>query len=283
MADQVELLGSKGKARLITLLIEMRRLEGNIPEITINLIQRARIKPALSRLERANRLLQYLVEYSGDQVGTKIRIIGSKILDRLAGILECPVVPDGNSNENEIWFFLSYLENEGLILRTRDEVQVTMNGYSYLDRQSVQIDSNKIFVAMWFDPLLKFIYDEGFSLGIKDTGFNPVRIDIEKEDYIDKLDDLIIAEIRSSRAVVADFTQGKEGARGSVYYEAGFAYGLGIPVFYTCREDCVDKLHFDTRQYSHIVWNEPEELREQLRNRILASLGKGANLELRQL
>ena len=47
---------------------------------------------------------------------------------------------------------------------------------------------------------------------------------------MDKIDDEIIGEIRRSRFLVADFTHGDKGARGSVYYEAGFAYGLGLPV-----------------------------------------------------
>ena len=69
--------------------------------------------------------------------------------------------------------------------------------------------------------------------------------------------------------LVADFTHGEGGARGGVYFEAGFAYGLGIPVIYTCRADMVDKLHFDTRQYAHILWERSEDLRDALRNRIV--------------
>ena len=63
--------------------------------------------------------------------------------------------------------------------------------------------------------------------------------------------------------------------RGSVYYEAGFAHGLGIPVIYLCRKD--SELAFDTNHYPHIIWNDTSELREQLRSRILALLGEGPN------
>ena len=68
------------------------------------------------------------------------------------------------------------------------------------------------------------------NCGIEDAGYEAVRID-EKE-HTNKIDDEIIAEIRRSRFVVADFTQGKDGARGGVYYEAGFAHGLGIEVIF---------------------------------------------------
>ena len=73
---------------------------------------------------------------------------------------------------------------------------------------------------------------------------------------------------------MADFTHGEDGARGGVYYEAGFAYGLGLDVIYSCRKDMVDQLHFDTRQYYHIVWETPEELRDSLAQRIEALIGR---------
>ena len=88
------------------------------------------------------------------------------------------------------------------------------------------------------------------------------------EEHNEKIDDRIIAEIRQSGLVVADFT----GQRGGVYYEAGFANGLGIPLIWTCHDDAVENLHFDTRQYNHIVWQEPVDLRSQLVDRIAATL-----------
>ena len=75
--------------------------------------------------------------------------------------------------------------------------------------------------------------------------------------------------------LVADFTQDAPGARGGVYYEAGFAHGLNIPVIFTCRSNVIDKVHFDTRQYNHITWADLVELRERLTKRISATLGDG--------
>jgi hypothetical protein len=83
--------------------------------------------------------------------------------------------------------------------------------------------------------------------------------------------DEIIAEIRRSRFVVADYT----GHRGGVYYEAGFAAGRGLPVILTCRNSDMDKLHFDIRQYNCIDWHSPEELAKRLQVRIEALLGDG--------
>lgn len=46
---------------------------------------------------------------------------------------------------------------------------------------------------------------------------------IGSKEHSNKIDDEIIGEIRRSAFIVADFT----GHRGGVYFEAGFAMGLG--------------------------------------------------------
>ena len=61
---------------------------------------------------------------------------------------------------------------------------------------------------------------------------------------------------------------------GASNFEAGFAAGLNLPIIWSVRSDCLDALHFDTRQYPHIVWSTPQELRAQLQDRIEALLGR---------
>ena len=103
---------------------------------------------------------------------------------------------------------------------------------------------------------------------------------IDRELDVDKIDDAIVANIRKSRFLVADFTHGKDGVRGGVYYEAGLAHGLNLPVIFTCRNDLVDELHFDTRQYVHILWdkNSLDGLYTELLNRIRARIGEGPEI-----
>jgi len=128
-----------------------------------------------------------------------------------------------------------------------------------------EVKSNQAFVAMWFDKELDVAWEKGFKSALIETGYTPLRID--KEEHNEKICDKIIAGIRESGLLVADFT----GQRGGVYFEAGFAKGLGIPVIWTCRKDNSENLHFDTRQYNHIIWEKPEDLKEQLINRIRAT------------
>ena len=91
---------------------------------------------------------------------------------------------------------------------------------------------------------------------------------MDLKEHNDKICDAIVAEIRKSRFVVADFT----GHRGGVYFEAGFALGLGIPVIWTCKKEELPKTHFDTRQYNHIDWENEGDLFIRLKNRIEATI-----------
>ena len=144
--------------------------------------------------------------------------------------------------------------------------EVTLEGWKRIEElRRTRSTSRKAFVALWFGDEMEPVWRDGFEPGIRDTQyFEPVRmLDI---DHAGKIDDRIVAEIRSSGLLVADFT----GQRGGVYFEAGFALGLGIPVIWTCRKDQIDQVHFDTRQYNHLLWDNPADLRARLRDRILA-------------
>lgn len=121
---------------------------------------------------------------------------------------------------------------------------------------------------MSFAEELLSAWEQGIKPALEELGFNPVRIDQTHGE--DKIDDRIIAEIRKSGLMVADFT----GHRGGVYFEAGFAVGLGIPVVWTCKQDDIEQAHFDTRQQQHILWETPEELKEKLMNHIAARSNK---------
>ena len=149
---------------------------------------------------------------------------------------------------------------------------ITPKGWERVEGLKVKRgDSSRAFIAMWFDKSLNRLYEDFIRLGIGDAGYNAFRID--RHDHNNRIDDEILANIRTSRFLVADFTEN----RGGVYFEAGFALGLGLPVVWLCREADLKKVHFDTRQYNFIGW-EPDrlgELRDRLKNRIVATIGQG--------
>jgi len=132
-------------------------------------------------------------------------------------------------------------------------------------------DSTQGFVAMPFCDELNACYTEAIEPAIKEAGYLPFRVD--KKEHINKVDDEIILHIRRSRFMVTDLTD----ERCNVYYEAGFAYGLRLPIFYTAREGT--KLHFDIQQYNCIFWKDDNlgNIKTALTRRIEAILGNGKN------
>ncbi|HHP5615840.1 nucleoside 2-deoxyribosyltransferase [Bacillus cereus] len=184
-----------------------------------------------------------------------------------------------SDEEIEIKYIIKQLEQDGLIeIQSIDDsltlsflpvyVSVTVKGWNRIaELENISgAESKEAFVAMWFSSQMNSAYKNAIATAVKEAGYEPIRID--KVEHNNKIDDEIIAKIRQSKFVIADFT----GHRGGVYFEAGYAMGLGKPVIWTCREDDLTNLHFDTRQYSHIVWKEETELKELLLNRIRATI-----------
>jgi nucleoside 2-deoxyribosyltransferase len=81
----------------------------------------------------------------------------------------------------------------------------------------------------------------------------------------------ILTEISESKFVVAEFT----GHRNGVYFEAGYARGLGIPVIWVCRQDVMKDAHFDTNHFNHLTWSAESPLMGRLVSRIVATIGPG--------
>ena len=261
------------KARLTTLLVDLRNQndEAYVPDVTPELIEQARRSRPLDVDVRAERLLRF--------IGKQSKSIGD-IVTLEEDIYTQSMAWSESTSDSEIEYLLDYLRDDQqrlihLLLRGlgRYRVRVTVDGYRRIAEVKTNHDSAQAFVAMWFDDEMNDVYSNGIEPAIRDAGYQPVRIDRKPD--VTKIDDEIIAEIRRSRFLVADFTHGKDGARGGVYFEAGFAFGLNIPVIYTCQEDAIDQIHFDTRQYHHTTWSRPEELRRDLKNRILALIGEG--------
>ncbi len=177
-------------------------------------------------------------------------------------------------NTDELLFLAKFLSDRGFITSEGDAVglffiKVNVEGWNYFE-ESMKVGSNsdQAFIAMSFDDSLDDVYDNGIRPALVETGYKPYRID--REEHAERIDDLILATIKKCRFIVTDFTQQRQG----VYFEAGYAYGLGIPVIWTCKKSDITNLHFDTRQFNHIDWETPEELKERLANRIRVIIGE---------
>lgn len=150
---------------------------------------------------------------------------------------------------------------------TRVDVRMEVAGWEAVSPVAAAGLQGRCFVAMSFDPSLEDAYENGIVAAVeKDCGFEVVRID--RVQHNDDITDRILAGIRTAQFVVADFTKQRPG----VYFEAGFAAGLGRTVIWTCHSDDFDGLHFDTRQRNHIKWTAPSDLRQKLADRIRATV-----------
>ena len=258
----------KERALLTTMLVDQREHGIECPVVNYDLVEKVKTRSPISVEQRAERLLRF-ISSQAESVVSRVKI-SEDTWEAYAW--------SESIEWKEVTYFLSYLREMGW---TKGHVStvgsyyetLTVKGHARIAEQTVNLDSSQAFVAMWFDESLNKAYDAGIEPAIEDAGYKALRID--RKEHVNKIDDEIIAEIRRSRFLVADFTQGEDGARGGVYYEAGFAYGLDLPVFFTCRDDAKKKLHFDTAHYNHIFWTTPEDLREKLKTRILAVLGEG--------
>ncbi|MBN8571734.1 MAG: nucleoside 2-deoxyribosyltransferase [Ignavibacteria bacterium] len=209
---------------------------------------------------KINKFLLYLAKKS-DTIGKQIKITPKSDYT----ILGCKTF-------FELLHIFDYLTESKLITKSildsnSDSIKLTFQGWAKIEEiDKLKIESNQAFVAMWFDKSMDNLYKNAIIPAIKESGYSPRKIDTKEHN--NKICDEIILEIRRSKFLIADVTE----LRGGIYFEAGYAMGLGLPVIWTCRKDRIKKVHFDTRQYNHIIWEDEKDLYEKLKNRIQATI-----------
>ena len=162
---------------------------------------------------------------------------------------------------------------------------VTPKGRKFLEGvRTTSSVSKSVFVAMWFAEFTKPLRD-AIRTVLRDAGFDPVfvdelptRSDLTSEQKHDlatnsTIDDMIIANIRRSRFVIADLScfpgermtskiykkdDGTAEVRDIVcagaYFEAGYATALEKPIIYLVNKKQTP--HFDVNHIPYITWDE---------------------------
>jgi len=87
----------------------------------------------------------------------------------------------------------------------------------------------------------------------------------------ERITDRIIESIQRAQFVIADLTD----VRPNVYYEAGYAHGIGKVPIYIAREGT--RVEFDLKDYPVIFFSSLRQLKDELEKRLRALGGKGAN------
>lgn len=134
------------------------------------------------------------------------------------------------------------------------------------ERPSVAVDSDVkkgyVFVAMPIVPGDVALDDvlDGVKEAAKRCGLNAERVDEAQSN--ERITDRILESIRKAEYVICDLT----GSRPNVFYEAGYAQGLGKIPIYIAREGT--KLEFDLKDYPVIFFKGMKELKDALEKRL---------------
>ena len=202
--EDVKALNSTEKAKLTTILIDLRKASNRAPLVNLDRIEDAKRADPLPVYTRAERLLRYLINKS-HVVGESFQLLPPppRNLEALAW--------SESTSWDEIHFLAKYLTTMKWLDKEQNGTEsytITVPGYQHVAEQLAKKDLSQCFVAMWFDDSMNQAYEEGIKKAVEECGYKLLRID--KKLDVNKIDDEIIAEIRRSRFVVADFTHDKE-------------------------------------------------------------------------
>lgn len=138
-------------------------------------------------------------------------------------------------------------------------------GWIEIEKLENPNQSKQAFVAMWFDESMNAAFLE-IEKACNSNGYIALKIDLKEHN--NEISSEILYEIRKSKFLIADVT----GYRQGVYFEAGYSLGLGQKIIWCCKENDFENVHFDTRQYNHIVWKNETDLYEKLEKRIRSTI-----------
>src|SRR5688572_17668722 len=159
------------------------------------------------------------------------------------------------------------IENFDALNQDTDDVDQLANDVLALCEKLVL--PNTVFIVMSFKKEFDDLY-KVYEKVCKDFKFGAVRTD--KTFSLEKIRPRILDGIRHSAFVIADITEMSP----NVFYEVGFAEGLGRPIIATARAGT--KLPFDVADTPVIFWESPKELEsilEPLVDKVKTDLGKG--------
>ena len=175
---------------------------GIAPVLDVDSARSAMARPRPRLLDRAHRALSVIVQ-------------NAPYLDQSFNPTASPEVygVTYSSVPKEVITLVGILEEEGYLTvkRLGHTCMVWPTAKGLVTAEGASLGSSLVqgFVAMSFDPVMNDAWQRGFSTAIKDAGYEPLRIDMKE--HVNGITDEIIAEIRQSRFVVADYTHQKSG------------------------------------------------------------------------
>lgn len=241
--------------------------------ITTSLVRRAPTELP-SPLERIDLLLSFLASEvaPGEAYDGALKPLNARL---------------GCENKRATRWVIEQAEAERLVQQvdtTGLRPRLTAQGWMRVDQlRRDGAGSRHAFMAMKYgDEQLNEVFTGGMQPAVALTGFE-LRMLAGPHQTAGSIDNRMRVEIRTSRFMVCDLTHGNRGA----YWEAGFAEGIGRPVFYTCRRDVLhdrrhpDHPHFDTAHQLIIPWAQDTltDDMQALKDAIRATLPAEARME----
>ncbi|MGG4554811.1 hypothetical protein [Paenibacillus humicus] len=200
--------------------------------------------------DKGNRLLQYLYRHS-EGPGEPV------VIQPLSSSYNLTYSP----NLQELVYIIDKLRGEQLLIREGMAFQLTEKGWSEaaataggkkLKPCSVLIADGEGFRTEWLQMLLPTIEQYGYLPSL----LAPAATENAKAYSLEQITD--------SKLVIADLT----GQSPGVYFAAGYALGLNIPVIWTVKSSEAEMLPVRFKEIRPIVWDTAEELAAFLQQRL---------------
>jgi hypothetical protein len=246
-------LPSNPRLRAITShIIRKMHRGGQTPTIDDRLLQTIWMEGQLpSPAQQADTFIQLIAERNSTP-GEFVNFTGAEL---------CGLIGTGDEGKTSatggLSFILDHLKDEGLVdnRQAPDAIGLRLNFPGWRRLENIQhstAESTTAFVAMKFGrALTDTLYLNYLKPAVKQAGFDLRRLDDRPQPGL--IDQRMEVELRTAKFVVPELTYGNRGA----YWEAGFAHGLGKPVFYLCDGARFRRVgtHFDTNHHFTIFWN----------------------------
>lgn len=201
--------------------------------------------------DKADRLLQYLYRHSESP-------LQPVVIHRLSDSYNLTY----SLNLQELVYIIERLKDELLIERIGTTFKLTAEGWSKAEALSGGKRLKSCLVYLDHDTVNRADWAEQVFPRIEECGYSPLLGDDAQDS---ESSDYHVRNITESKLVVADLT----GQSPEVYFAAGLALGLQIPVIWTVQSR--DAVNLPAGMFNHFqpfVWDNTEELADMMRQRL---------------